>query len=1849
MASRTDDDKGVPPAPRPAAAERGPGAQEQESAASRGESLPLEEEPITFLDDLETFQEDLETFTEDPPTIETDPVEPKKPPSTPPPRPSKAPPPRTSAPAASAAAPAQRKTPPRATLAKPAPRKAAPAPRPAAPTPHKAGATPSASAATPAEGTSTPRAATPPPRASTPEPSRATKKQGPATPTPPRATPTPGPAAPAPRPASLPPREEGELEAAAKDVIAACEAALARKPDHLRAARLHYEIAQANEEVLGDLDAAARHYIQAHALGADHLPSIRGARRTLLRLGRHRDALPMFGAELNVTRNPRRRARIHYLRGRVYEESLADRPQARMAYGKALELDPNNPTLLAAVERLVRDARDWRYLAQLFERAANAVADDDRMRAALIARRARLHDTRLDDRGTAAELYESALKVDAETPGAVDALIRIYSERRDWDRLLAALRRAEDHTESDFDRAQTLYRMARIQWERLGNRGDAIDTLTRARVLAPDDPFVLDDLARLYRDAGDAKALTGVLRDLIRISDEAEERVALSHTLGQVFEQDLKNDDEAIACYRDALEIDPTFVPALQALGALLAKREAWSALIDMHLAEAEATKVTDRRAAAHTRVAEIYESRLQEPGEAARHHAHAVALVPGHPASFKALVRLYSLAGEHRKLVELYERAVDEAPSVERKIAYLFKIGSIWEDSLDDPAQAAHAYRRVLELRDNELGAIHALQRVCERAERYKELVEHLLREAVLTKDSDLVMWLRHRAAVVLDEQLGEHEAAQKLLLEVLAKDARFVPGLASLGRIYYRDGRWSELLEMYGRELEVTPEGAPRAALLCKMGELCENRLGSDADAIKQYRRAVDADPSYRPAVSALVRLLRGSGDHASLAAVFEQQLGVLGSPSARSNTHYRIAELCEEHLDDVERAIQSCRKAIDEVGDVRAPALALVRLLDAAKDWPALAEHLRKEVKSAKGPRRAAELLFHWGEVYRDNLDDAESAVEPFESARDGAARLASLIALEALYAQLGLGEALADVHMELVQELRVPAARLSELRQIARIQETQSLGDAQGRKGTYEAILEIEPDDDEALWRMAEIARGRNDGKQLAKAYERLRDEAVDDGLAADYWLRLAQTLEAEGETRALDAFRAASDLAPELISAARGLGRVAHAIGDAAAEADATRREADLTVADDVAAQLLVHSAEIRLERLGDNDGAIADLERALDRWPDSKAAAEHIRAPLMAAGRTDHLVDVLSRAAGSARQRERRAELWLAVSESYAGVDNLGAALAAVRRGLHAARDHYGCRRALADLHRRNQQWAEAAEALKMVVDAAPSYEEKCDAYLEQSEIWAHRLGKLDRARTSIDAAFELLPGYRPALEPLARLQLRTGDIGAARETAQRLLDGATDDTEKATGLTLLATILRASGDVAAAEANLVDAVALEGPGGRAAGDLRSLVSASGNWPALATSITTYIERGGDDEAMFAAYGALAEVFGGHMELPGKAIEALEAALKIRSDRRVLSALVEQLHRAGRHEDAAAHLKQLIAETPDQPALWHALVRVLRGMERDFDARLAVMPLVVLGAASDQEKALLRSEPARPAHALAHSIGKTELESIAVQGCTEVPAAELIAALAEALGKLWGFEPKTLGLGRRDRISPRSGNPARALVDRLCAIFGVECDLYQRVGGRKGVEVQLSSPVSLIVDDRFEELDATQQVFLLARPLALATARLHPVLALPSSVLAQVFAAHSDAGGPATSADRDELDQLTVRLHKAVPRKWRKAHDTAAAHYAPTPLQDIDAWTRAVSRTATRAAALVADDLVRTVLALSLVNDEDGAPAESAQPNPEDVSDLVRFWLSDEAQRVRSAAGLLTVRVNTPR
>jgi tetratricopeptide (TPR) repeat protein len=1626
-------------------------------------------------------------------------------------------------------------------------------------------------------------------------------------------------------------------------IIATCEAELARAPSPDRAARLHHEIARTHEAVLGDLPAAFRHYQAALEQVPDRLASIRGARRALLELRRFAEALPFWDAELRVVADPKERAALQYQKGRYLSEALGDEAGARSAYAEALELDPANPTILKALERCHLAAQEHRPLLQVYERAADAVTDNARLRAALMVRRAQILANHLDDAATAAEIYLGALQIDPEATGAREALEAIATSRQDWNVVIALLGQTAARSKEAVDQALAFYRSARVHAERLGNRREAAAALEAAIARTPGDALVLEELVRLHGDAGESQALAAALRELIGVTTQTPDRVALLHALGRVHEGELGHEEEAIQCFREALALDATHTPLLQSLGKLLTVRQDWRGLVDMHLAEAAASGSSAQRAAAHSRAAEILERRLLRPADAAFQHAQALALVPGFPASFKALVRLYVQSGQHRELVELYERAIDETTTLEWKVTYLFNVGALWAERLGDGAQAAHAYRRILELQPDNLGALHALQRVLEKTEQYDKLVSCLEREAELTQETDLVLGLLHRAGTILDEQIGDQTAAKRRFLKALDIDPGFVPALASLGRIHYRAGQWDDLLQMYRRELDATADERARVALLVKMGELCERQMGRSKEAIAHYQEAFELVPAHRPALSALVRLLRQAGEYHELALLLEKHLAGLETPAGRALTAYRIGELYEEHLDSDIQAIEFYRKALAALPGYRPAALAVARVLERAQEWAQVVEHLTHEAEATNDVRRRASILMRQGELWRDRLQDYERAITCFEELA-AEEPCSALLALEDLYARAGDWAALAGVHARQVAAFAEPVAKLTALRELARVQEVHGVGAPVERAGTYQQILLLAPDDADALRGLAEAARQLGDDAARARVFARLAGLETDAAVAAEYQLRLAQMLEAAKDPEAMTVYRVVLQKMPESLSAVRALARLAEANGDTAVLVEALRREAALTTAPEEASALLVRSASVSLQH---DDGAeetrvraAADLERALELSPDSVPAAEALGRTLQAAGRVERLADILSKAASAARDPERQAALWLAVALIHEHRPNgVGAAVAALKRALKASADCVDAHRALARIYRANAQWSEAATALEMLIRLGITPAERADTLVELAVLMDERLGSPERARTAVLSALEIVPGHPAARRQLAQQQMRAGELDPAEETARALFEGAADNAQRVWALLLLASLERKRGNPATAEEALAEAIAIEGAAGEAAAEFQRTAASGASWVRFASALDAHLKGDSALADKVTSYLALAATYGERMGLPGKAVEVLQQALAKAGggERRLTDELLRWLRAAGQPEGAAKCIQQLLEQGEHQTELWRALAHLYRDMGRPGEARLAASALVALGGATPEELELIRAAPPRPGRAGEGPLGPEKLAALAIERAVSLPATALLASCAESLAKIFPTDLARFGLSRKDRLARGNAHPLRELIDELCDSLTVECDAYEVAGSAAMVTIALTDPVSLIVSERVRALPKAQQVFLLARALVAVSLGLHPALIMPGPELARILAAATRAVVPNFGAPHPEIDDLAHRIRKAQSRRWRKAHEVAAAEYAAAPLADAKSWQRAIARTLNRAAAVLADDLASAMAGLAVVGDTPSGSSSNGRPaSPDDTGDLLRFWMSEPAQRFRA-------------
>jgi tetratricopeptide (TPR) repeat protein len=1621
------------------------------------------------------------------------------------------------------------------------------------------------------------------------------------------------------------PRSDAEV------LVRRCLTELAKKPDPTRAARLHYEIARLYEGPLADVRAADE-YIKAAQAAPDHVPSIRGARRALIAQNKLKNALPFFDAEVRTTGDPARKARLLLEKGRLFER-LGDRAGALGAYRQGVELSPADASLLKSIERCERAAEAWDDLSRTYERFANTLGADERWRAAVIAEQAMLEEARKNDLGGAAELYSRALAIDPIAPGALASLKRLRREGKKWGDLVSALGQEFQLAEDAGARASALHRSARLLRDHLGDVPKAIASLERALVEQPADRAMRRELAELFRATSQPELYATALAELAESAALPAEQVALCHRIGQVCEMDLRDLERARAWYERALEIDGAHRPSLGALERIYEELGEHEALVQILIGEARAASDPLRKAAAHARVATILETKIGDVEQAALQHEAALGLAPGHEPSFKALQRLYTQAGRFRDLVEILRRAVDEAPDVPRAVAYLFRIGAIQEDHLGDYEGALHAYRRILSLVPADLGAIHASARAAERAARYPELVAALDEELKLVEGNP-----KRRAAIlfrtaeVLLDQLDDADRATRRLETVLKIEPANRSALAMLARIHAAAGRYEELLAVNRRVLEVETDRAERVALLHKMGELCETRLGREEDATTYYRNALELEPAHPQSFEALRTILEKRRAYPDLARLLESQLEKAESDRERARLAAEVGELYEDRINKDDRALVFYERALEIDPTHRGALDARARLLIKRRDWQGLASSLEEEREAMSTVEAKVDALVREGAVWAYRLNDPDRAIAAYRGVLDlKPGHIGALLAIEEQALKKNDTETLAVVYGELAERARDPNARLAALRELERV--LVARGNEAGAQEARRLVVELAPHDDETL-----EALSRSSDIDARLAYEsQLAGVRADPGLSAAHQLTIAEMLEAEDPAQALGAYRAALAMDGESLVAARGLSRVARVLADPAALREAALREAKTTGDVPLATELLIEAAELNRQRRALTEAA-ADLDKALELAPEHPHAAELLTRVVLELGDVARLIETLTRTADSAAPLDRKAQLHVAIAElQVEKLANIPAAIASLGRALKAQPDSVPALALLASCLELSERWTEAVETLKKLVRHAKDPAALVDAHLSLAALCDDKVNDPREARTSLRFVLDRDPQNAEALARLGRLSAREGRRDEAAELAKRLVDAAQTPEERADALVEMAGIEEARGDTSAAAAALLDAITIQGPSGAAAPRYAALVegrSRGANWDDYLGALLRHRDvarRLG--LSLTALYLELAHTFGTRLSRPDRELALLkEGTDENPADVALAIALGRHFRGARAYAKAVAELRRALEHDPRDPEIWRELAASFEEMGERDESVAALSGLAVLDAAGTEEMLAVRGRPARAGEARPGLLGDAGFREVHVDGCHDSPAARLVVALSETTKKLFAGDPTRYGVSKRERLAARSEHPVRAVADRVAHIFGVpDFDLYIHGTGGRDVRVELTSPPTLMVPEPLADLPRPELVFVLAKALAHVGRDMGVFAQIPLADIPPLLIAGVQSVVPEFSARSPvDVEALAARVQKATPRRSKRPLEEAASYYAASPPVDPAAWARAIEQTSYRAALLVTDDLPASMRAI-------GRIVPDSTERDAITGDLMRFWISDTAHRFRRA------------
>jgi len=1234
---------------------------------------------------------------------------------------------------------------------------------------------------------------------------------------------------PPPLPARALPPEVAQLF----DLLGARVALLETADDKVGLGRVHLELSIL-AETYGD-DARATSAAEA-ALRVD--AALPAAHAILRRRSHGRPQLSSMLAHLDheIEQSTTEAATVELLveRARLLD-ALGDREATQAAWELSLARAPNHSAALKGLEsdlyaRTLDDSTDsWEAWILHLSKVSDAYAAQPELAAWIQVERALTLDFRLGRTDAARGAFERAIRLDPSSRPVRRAYAQYLASHGDYAALARALEE-ESAIEPDRARAARLeLDAATIAHKKLRDDTRAVDLLERAATRSPTTPLVdrrvLDDLVRLHEIAGHWSEAARVRRKRLHFFTEPQLVVHELRTLAQIDER-LNDPSQAVIDLDRARSLDPNDQVLVEELDRVLAAQGRDEERVSLFYEESQRVADPTKRAKALVRAAQIADARLGQPNEALKHLRAAWVSAPGDPEVTDGLSRLMSptppehVDRELRALIELYMQAAQATVETGRRIAYLEKAATLWEDLVGDPRRAARIYEEILDLEPGRRGAVLGLARTASRLGDERAAAKALLEESRLADDGVLSQNLRVRAA----NALAKHDAsrAMALVTEVLAADSAHAGARALETRLHEEAGRWDLVAQSLRARIDTALTTQEKVPLYLALAQVQTTRLRQPLGALESLKAARVLDAVHPVPAEEIARVLESAEDNVALRDACAALADDAITPMERAYHLMRAAEIDELALGDDESAARLYARALQEMPEEEALAERLDRVL------------LRRGVASIVRDEGTARFVSQGLDERRVFLQKRnERALAP-EAAK--ALKLDLALTLHHLGKDTSMAVSLLESVLE-DEPRSVPALRLLEHVErrshawvpLSRIlaQQGAAFADARARLGalwsvawleewrlppseavtTYERILELDPTDPGALEavvrkQLPNARRGdRRARGQVVAALRSLSALATDEGPLLAAQLRTALLVEAhekdvtEDEVQAhelareaLERYRAALYVEPMSVTAATGLARLANRLGDTSGAVMSAISLADLAINAPARARYLIDAADLLLgdgedDRLGTRDNRehrAADLlDKALTANPDNIEAATKLSQVRVALGQAERLVDSFRTAIGRAKDTAAIVALGSEIAKvARDELRDLVVAIDAMRFVQRHAPDHVPSLLTLSELCIAQRAWPEATETLEHIAERGREPAPRLTALFALASIYEKILGRPEDAEGALRRALTVDEANPRAIRALIHhlaAKAQNPDLDAQKKLAPRL------------------------------------------------------------------------------------------------------------------------------------------------------------------------------------------------------------------------------------------------------------------------------------------------------------------------------------------------------------------------------------------------------------------------------------------------------------------------------------------
>jgi tetratricopeptide (TPR) repeat protein len=785
-----------------------------------------------------------------------------------------------------------------------------------------------------------------------------------------------------------------------------------------------------------------------------------------------RDLVDVLEREAAIVDSDGVRTRIFADLGRVWYERLGREQNALDSWERVLDIDPGSTPALFEIARIHREGKQHQELADTLRRVIDVGRDTlpSETLEPVWRELGAVYETALEQPMDAVEAYREALALDGRNFETLDALERIHRAEAQWEDCVDVLERRVAALDAPEAKVETLLTIAGLWATEVGEPDKGTSAFERILELEPLHDHAFARLEELHREGARFEALIDLY--FTRVEASPGEAIGLLRRIADVYEKELDDPVQAFEALQTAWTLDFQDAETVAELERVTRLARRWNELLQTANDALQQVEESEVRMAICLHAARWYGQELDHPEYAIPYYERILNEDPGNLPAMRQMVELYRTTQQWQNVAQVLGSLVDLTYDPAEKADVYVQMGELCEDHLGMAEQAPHYYLKALEVHEENLGALRALERLYVQNEAWDDLLAILDRKARALDDPEEQRDTRLLAAEVLEDRFGAPEEAISEYRAVLEIDAGDLQALKGLERLYARQERWTELLGVLEKQFEVVTVEKERIGLLTRIAGMYEEEFVKPEKAAERLEQVVEIDPTHEGALRGLARLYRSVKRWDALLDTYERHVDATSEREERIRLFKAMADVRTVETNEPERAVDALLEVLHLDEDDTEAREGLGKLYERQGDYASALQHLEHLARILREPVRQVTLNHRIGSILDGQVGDRIAALEYFERAIDlDPTHLPSLEAMRRIYIDSCEWVSAARTLEREAEHTESPRAVARLLVELGRIADRE-LGEHERAIGAFERARERDPDNEDAALPLAD---------------------------------------------------------------------------------------------------------------------------------------------------------------------------------------------------------------------------------------------------------------------------------------------------------------------------------------------------------------------------------------------------------------------------------------------------------------------------------------------------------------------------------------------------------------------------------------------------------------------------------------------------------------------------------------------------------------------------------------------------------------------------------------------------------